>query len=398
MSYRSTLLLLTSAACLGLAPNPARGSVVELNSTHLVTASMPGRSLLVAQGAASTPVKRPTLRPGYRGPTVTELQKSLKQQGYYDGVPDGAYDQKTKTAVAQFQKAVGLTADGVAGSATWNSLQTAQPRKSAPLPSSPSPTQSIAATNCVQQPAQPLKWVLGSIAVSALGGGLFLWGRHSGKAAKRSDPSVAKNKGFSDHNPSSDRYPTTVLPAGDSLDANNANHSATDRLAVGETTRLSRINIVDELVNDLQSSDPTKRRKAIWELGQRGDSQAVQPLVNLMVDSDSQQRSLILTALSEIGTRTLKPMNRALAMSLQDQSPDVRKNAIRDLTRIYDLITQISQLLHYAVDDADTEVQETAQWALGQLNRIRSTSGLDNLPALHNSSNSPGSLSEEGAP
>jgi HEAT repeat protein len=209
---------------------------------------------------------------------------------------------------------------------------------------------------------------------------------------------VAKNKGFSDHNPSSDRYPTTVLPAGDSLDANNANHSATDRLAVGETTRLSRINIVDELVNDLQSSDPTKRRKAIWELGQRGDSQAVQPLVNLMVDSDSQQRSLILTALSEIGTRTLKPMNRALAMSLQDQSPDVRKNAIRDLTRIYDLITQISQLLHYAVDDADTEVQETAQWALGQLNRIRSTSGLDNLPALHNSSNSPGSLSEEGAP
>jgi hypothetical protein len=141
---------------------------------------------------------------------------------------------------------------------------------------------------------------------------------------------------------------------------------------IEETVPMRRINIVDALIQDLHNPDPSKRRKAIWELGQRGDSRAIQPLVDLMLDSDSSQRSLILGVLAEIGTRTVKPMNRALAVSLQDDSPEVRKNAIRDLTRIYDSIAQMSQLLNHAIDDDDGEVSETARWALGQLNRIRS--------------------------
>lgn len=143
--------------------------------------------------------------------------------------------------------------------------------------------------------------------------------------------------------------------------------------AIEETTRLAKINIVDELIQDLRSPDPTKRRKVIWELGQRGDTRAVQPLVDLLVESDSKQRSLVLSALSEIGTRTLKPMTRALAVSLQDENAEVRKNAIRDLTRVYDIVAQMSHLLHQATEDSDQEVQDTARWALGQLNRIRST-------------------------
>jgi HEAT repeats len=143
-------------------------------------------------------------------------------------------------------------------------------------------------------------------------------------------------------------------------------------VAIEETVPMRRINIVDALIQDLHNPDPNKRRKAIWELGQRGDSRAIQPLVDLMLDSDSSQRSLILGVLAEIGTRTVKPMNRALAVSLQDDSPEVRKNAIRDLTRIYDSIAQMSQLLNHAIDDDDGEVSETARWALGQLNRIRS--------------------------
>jgi HEAT repeat protein len=125
-----------------------------------------------------------------------------------------------------------------------------------------------------------------------------------------------------------------------------------------------------------------KRQKAVWELGQRGDTRAVQPLVELMVDSDSKQRSLILAALSEIGTRTLKPLSRALAISLQDNNAEVRKNAIRDLTRVYDLVAQISQLLHHATEDPDQEVRETARWALGQLNRIRTVPSI-NLSATY---------------
>ncbi|MER3435564.1 MAG: PBS lyase [Leptolyngbya sp. ERB_1_1] len=154
-----------------------------------------------------------------------------------------------------------------------------------------------------------------------------------------------------------------------------------------ETTRLAKVNIVDELMQDLRTSDPMQRRKAIWELGQRGDTRAVQPLVDLLIDSDSKQQSLILSALSEIGTRTLKPMTRALAISLQDENAEVRKNAIRDLTRVYDLVSQISHLLHQATEDSDQDVQETAKWALGRLNRIRSTSG-ETLPTLENSVNS----------
>lgn len=162
--------------------------------------------------------------------------------------------------------------------------------------------------------------------------------------------------------------------------------SSQQDLAIGETTRLSKVSIADELIKDLQSLDRGKRSKAIWELGQRGDSQAVQPLVDLMIDSDSKQRSLVLAALSEIGVRTLKPLNRALAISLQDDNPEVRKNAIRDLTRIYDQVTQISQLLRHATEDSDTEVQETARWALNQVGRIRTAAGID-PPALQNSPN-----------
>jgi HEAT repeats len=146
-----------------------------------------------------------------------------------------------------------------------------------------------------------------------------------------------------------------------------------------ETQRIAKGNFIDELIKDLQNHDPTQRRRAIWDLSQRGDTRAVQPLVDLMIDSDSKQRSMILSALSEIGTRTLKPMSRALAISLQDESPDVRKNAIRDLTRVYDLMAQISQMVHQATEDPDSEVRETAQWALKQMNRFRVPDGSSNL-------------------
>jgi HEAT repeats len=138
-----------------------------------------------------------------------------------------------------------------------------------------------------------------------------------------------------------------------------------------QTTRMPKANLHDTLLNALHSTDPNHRQKAIWELGQRGDSRAVQPLVDLLLDSDSQQRGLVLSALSEISTRTLKPVSRALAISLQDENADVRKNAIRDLTRVYDLLTNVSQLLQSACEDPDQEVQETAKWALGQINRIK---------------------------
>lgn len=132
---------------------------------------------------------------------------------------------------------------------------------------------------------------------------------------------------------------------------------------------LPQVNIVEKLINELQNFDPNKRHKAIWELGQKGDSRAVQPLVNLLIDSDSKQQSLILATLSEIGTKTLKPMSRALVISLQNDNAEVRKNAIRDLMRMYELIIQVTNLLRQAEYDPDPEVEKIAKWALEQLNR-----------------------------
>ncbi|MEM6251706.1 MAG: HEAT repeat domain-containing protein [Cyanobacteria bacterium P01_D01_bin.156] len=165
---------------------------------------------------------------------------------------------------------------------------------------------------------------------------------------------------------SSTAKPTTLPPDNVSvMPISNGNGG------LSTTTRLAQVDVIDELVANLQVADPAKRRKAIWELGQRGNSSAVHHLVNNMVDTDSKEKSLILAALSEIGIRSLKPMSRALAIALQDENPDVRKNAIRDLTRVYDLVTQISQMLGHATEDEDPEVRRTAEWAMGQLNRIR---------------------------
>ncbi|MEG4232127.1 HEAT repeat domain-containing protein [Microcoleus sp. Pol11C3] len=148
-------------------------------------------------------------------------------------------------------------------------------------------------------------------------------------------------------------------------------------ISLPETDGRPKVDIIEALIEDLQHLNPAKRGKAIWELGQRGDSRAVEPLLDLLPNSDSKQYSLILASLSEIGIRTLKPMNNAWSISLQNENPEVRKNAIRDLTRIYELVNQISYLLHRATDDPDPEVQETARWAINQLNRIRPRPGRD---------------------
>jgi len=79
----------------------------------------------------------------------------------------------------------------------------------------------------------------------------------------------------------------------------------------------------------------------------------------------------VLAALSEISSQTLKPMNRAIAIALQNENSEVRKNAIRDLTRVYDSLNQVGRMLGHAAIDEDPEVRQTADWALGQLNKMR---------------------------
>ena len=55
---------------------------------------------------------------GSTGGEVTQIQQKLQQLGFYSGAIDGVYGSQTKNAVVAFQKSVGLTPDGIAGSKT----------------------------------------------------------------------------------------------------------------------------------------------------------------------------------------------------------------------------------------------------------------------------------------
>ena len=59
---------------------------------------------------------------GSRGEQVSQVQRKLKQWGYYDGAVDGVFGQATYDAVVRFQKKNGLTADGVVGAQTAASM------------------------------------------------------------------------------------------------------------------------------------------------------------------------------------------------------------------------------------------------------------------------------------
>ncbi len=80
----------------------------------------------------------PTLREGSRGPAVTDLQNKLKAAGFNPGGVDGVFGPKTKAAVVAFQRAQGITVDGIVGPQTWGKLN----RTSGPAPTNPTtPTQ-----------------------------------------------------------------------------------------------------------------------------------------------------------------------------------------------------------------------------------------------------------------
>ena len=63
-----------------------------------------------------------SLKEGMEGKAVRALQIRLKNLGYLSGSVDGSFGAATKSAVTTFQKQNGLTADGVAGTATLNKI------------------------------------------------------------------------------------------------------------------------------------------------------------------------------------------------------------------------------------------------------------------------------------
>lgn len=384
--------------------------------------------LTLAQTSNATESKAaPDLEPGSKGKEVRVLQHLLKELEYFKGSLDGEYGPGTQTAVAKFQESKGLEANGIADAKTQKQIKASYAEKQkakAGEDGKKSKNGNKSSQGKIPFTKERIILLLGGLITLSLGGvGLFLLLRAFNNAMPASAASFPK---YTDDDetqtlereeeveiPASEPFPlplsepeaeepisqrlespnlnveSSELPPSPPTNNNNKRASETETqkskhqqsvktkpsteksLAVKQTTRLPKLDLVEELIKDLQKPSAEIRRKAIWELAQRADSRAVQPLIGLLIDSDSQQRGLILEALSQIGTRTLKPMNRALTIALQDENAQVRKNAIRDLTQMYELVAKLSKLLYLAADDPDPEVQETARWALNQLNSIQ---------------------------
>ncbi|MDE5897633.1 MAG: spore cortex-lytic enzyme [Clostridia bacterium] len=87
-----------------------------------IAATSTARSHDAADTALELVVDAAVLRQGSSGGEVKEVQRRLKQWGYYSGAVDGIFGSGTKKAVIAFQKKNGLTADGVVGKATYAAL------------------------------------------------------------------------------------------------------------------------------------------------------------------------------------------------------------------------------------------------------------------------------------
>lgn len=84
--------------------------------------AMAGLTFLAPQAQAFSQAAYPVVAQGNRGVDVQSLQLLLAARGYSPGTSDGVFGQGTKDKVVAFQKARGLGADGIVGSATWGAL------------------------------------------------------------------------------------------------------------------------------------------------------------------------------------------------------------------------------------------------------------------------------------
>lgn len=78
--------------------------------------------LMMALAISSEAFAYTTLKFNSRGADVKTLQSALRSAGYYFGNIDGIYGAQTRNAVKTFQKASGITADGIAGNETQTVL------------------------------------------------------------------------------------------------------------------------------------------------------------------------------------------------------------------------------------------------------------------------------------
>jgi hypothetical protein len=110
------LLVLWAAGVFSSGGSPVTQPTTTQQTTPTTTASTPTTP-------AATPAPTKALKPGDTGADVKRLQRALKALGFSPGKADGSYGPATKTALARFQRANGLAADGILGPKTLRLLK-----------------------------------------------------------------------------------------------------------------------------------------------------------------------------------------------------------------------------------------------------------------------------------
>ncbi|MDP2913383.1 MAG: peptidoglycan-binding domain-containing protein [Candidatus Omnitrophota bacterium] len=131
----SAVMSLALFGCKGRVEKNVEGSGIE--QTEIVTS--PEDTVMaqapVAEPAQSVAVETipPTAQPQMadtkppitkeKGDKDKDIQRALKNSGFYAGAIDGKVGPRTKNAIKEFQKAKGLVVDGKVGSKTWAELE-----------------------------------------------------------------------------------------------------------------------------------------------------------------------------------------------------------------------------------------------------------------------------------
>jgi len=103
------------------------GSSPDTSPATESTASAPSTTTTPQVTRTQPTVAAPssTLKPGDQGASVKLLQRALARLGYSPGTIDGQYGPSTTQAVSRFQRAKGLTEDGILGPDTLRALTNA---------------------------------------------------------------------------------------------------------------------------------------------------------------------------------------------------------------------------------------------------------------------------------
>jgi murein L,D-transpeptidase YcbB/YkuD len=115
------LLVGLAAAGVFSSGHEAAPPTVPVPTTSPTTVTTP----TTTQTGAAPPAPTTPLKPGDTGAAVKVLQRALAHLGYSVGTIDGQYGPSTEKAVTSFQRANGLTPDGVLGPKTRAAIRSA---------------------------------------------------------------------------------------------------------------------------------------------------------------------------------------------------------------------------------------------------------------------------------